>query len=83
MKLLSKEDSVEALIGLDKSLESRDAPEAHTASEPAGGLTQSCKCKRKNTSQVWFHFELLPLADEEDSSVGQLLLSKSGGSIAT
>lgn len=34
---LYEEDSVEALMGLDESLESHDAPEVPTASEPAGG----------------------------------------------
>lgn len=51
-------------MGLDESLESRDALKAHTTSEPTGGSTQSGNRKRKTTSQVWSHFELLPLAED-------------------
>lgn len=47
-------------MGLDESLESRDAAEAYTAGEP----TPNGKRKRKTTSQVWSHFELLTLAED-------------------
>lgn len=53
------EDNVEALI-----LESRNALEAPTASEPTGGPFQSGKRNRKTTSQKWSHFELLSLAKD-------------------
>lgn len=64
MEPLYEEDNVEALMGLNESLESRDAPEVPTASDSAGGLSQGGNRKRKTTSQVWSHFELLLLAED-------------------
>lgn len=63
MELLYEEDSIEALVGLDNSLESHDAPETHIVSESAGELTQSSKRKKKLPLRCYLLSEGFPAID--------------------
>lgn len=45
MEPLYEKDIIEAVVGLDESLESHDALKVHAASEPPGEPTQSGKSK--------------------------------------
>lgn len=62
MGILYEEGSVEVTMGINESLESRDAPEAQTEDY---ANTLSGKLKGKTTSQVWSNSELLPFTKDK------------------